>query len=98
MKSREEDIAVEKLSLLPDRYYIILNKSDEDSFSLTAYDTTGSYDKNEIPCAAAIAQEGILEMMDMDLPTIIKLGMLRIKNSDLQLNDNVIKVDFGRKQ
>ena len=31
---------VEKASLLPNRYYLILNYEDEDSFSMTAYDTT----------------------------------------------------------
>ena len=55
--SKEKDI--EKLTLLPDRYYIILTKVDEETFTLTAYDTTGSYKEGEMPCSAAIAQEGL---------------------------------------
>ena len=54
--SKEKDI--EKLTLLPDRYYIILTKVDEETFTLTAYDTTGSYKEGEMPSSAAIAQEG----------------------------------------
>jgi hypothetical protein len=98
MKDKESQIQVEKMTLLPDRYYIILNKVDEDSFTLTAYDTTGIHDDKN-PCSAAIAQEGILEMVDMDLNTVLKLGLVRIKNRDIvPIEDNVIKVDFGKKQ
>ena len=56
MSDEEKERQVEKLTLLPDRYYIILNKVDEDSFTLTAYDTTGIHDDKN-PCSAAIAQE-----------------------------------------
>jgi len=98
MKDKESQIQVEKMTLLPDRYYIILNKVDEDSFTLTAYDTTGIHDDKN-PCSAAIAQEGLLEMVDMDLNTVLKLGLVRIKNRDIvPIEDNVIKVDFGKKQ
>ena len=98
MNDKESQIQVEKMTLLPDRYYIILNKVDEDSFTLTAYDTTGIHDDKN-PCSAAIAQEGILEMVDMDLNTVLKLGLVRIKNRDIvPIEDNVIKVDFGKKQ
>ena len=98
MKDEETERQVEKLTLLPDRYYIILNKVDEDSFTLTAYDTTGVHDDKN-PCSAAIAQEGILEMVDIDLNMILKMGMVRIKNREFApVEDNVIKVDCGKKQ
>jgi hypothetical protein len=98
MSDEEKERQIEKLTLLPDRYYIILNKVDEDSFTLTAYDTTGIHDDKN-PCSAAIAQEGLLEMVDIDLNMILKMGLVRIKNRDLvPMEDNVIKVDFGRKQ
>ena len=80
MSDKEKEI--EKLTLLKDRYYIILHKMDDDTFTLTAYDTTSSYKEGELPCAAAIAQEGILEMMEIDLGAILKLGLVRIKNKD----------------
>ena len=56
MSDEEKEREIEKLTLLPDRYYIILNKVDEESFTLTAYDTTGVYDTKN-PCSAAVAQE-----------------------------------------
>ena len=97
MSDKEKEI--EKLTLLKDRYYIILHKMDDDTFTLTAYDTTSSYKEGELPCAAAIAQEGILEMMEIDLGSILKLWLVRIKNKDyIPAEDNVIKVDFGAKQ
>ena len=98
MSDQDKERQIEKLTLLPDRYYIILNKVDDDSFTLTAYDTTGVHDDKN-PCSAAIAQEGILEMVDMDLNTILKMGLVRIKNREfVPVEDNVIKVDFGAKQ
>ena len=98
MSDGEKERQILKLTLLPDRYYIILNKVDEDSFTLTAYDTTGVHDDKN-PCSAAIAQEGILEMVDIDLNMILKMGMVRIKNREFApVEDNVIKVDFGKKQ
>jgi len=98
MSDEEKEREIEKLTLLPDRYYIILNKVDDDSFTLTAYDTTGIHDDKN-PCSAAIAQEGLLEMVDMDLNTVLKLGLVRIKNRDVMpFEDNVIKVDFGKTQ
>jgi hypothetical protein len=52
-----------------------------------------------MPCSAAIAQEGLLELMDIDLSSVLKMGALRIKNRDfIPPEDNVIKVDFGVKQ
>ena len=73
MSDEEKEREIEKLTLLPDRYYIILNKVDEESFTLTAYDTTGVYDTKN-PCSAAVAQEGILEMIDRDLTTVLRVG------------------------
>ena len=98
MSDGDKERQIEKLTLLPDRYYIILNKVDEDSFTLTAYDTTGVHDDKN-PCSAAIAQEGILEMVDIDLNMILKMGLIRIKNREvIPTEDNVIKVDFGKPQ
>ena len=47
MSDKEKEI--EKLTLLKDRYYIILHKMDDDTFTLTAYDTTSSYKRGELP-------------------------------------------------
>ena len=34
------EMQMEKASLLQDKFYLILSNSDEDSFNMTAYDTT----------------------------------------------------------
>ena len=104
---------IEKHTLLPDRYYIILTKVNEEEFTMTAYDTTGVVD-HENPCSAAVAQEGMLELLDMDFKRILRAGISRIeyrkaldrddrfskdvKDQAMQKLDNVVKVNFGKKQ
>ena len=104
---------IEKHTLLPDRYYIILTKVNEEEFNMTAYDTTGIVDY-ENPCSAAVAQEGMLELLDMDFKRILRAGISRIeyrkaldkddrfpedmKDKAMQKLDNVVKVNFGEKQ
>ena len=104
---------IEKHTLLPDRYYIILTKINEEEFTLTAYDTTGVVD-HENPWSAAVAQEGMLELLDMDFKRILRAGISRIeyrkaldrddrfskdvKDQAMQKLDNVVKVNFGKKQ
>ena len=104
---------IEKHTLLPDRYYVILTKVNQEEFTLTAYDTTGKFDDKN-PCSAAVAQEGILELFDVDFKTILEAGIARIeyrksidederfsdelKDKAIKTLDNVVKLDFGRKQ
>ena len=46
-----DDSSIEKsmelISLLPDRYYIILRPSGDNEFTLSAYDTTGKKYEND---------------------------------------------------
>ena len=58
MSDKEKEI--EKLTLLKDRYYIILHKMDDDTFTLTAYDTT---DYKEVKPCLCNSTGRILEMM-----------------------------------
>ena len=98
-KMKDDKKAIERFTLLPNRYYIILEKVDEEQFTLSAYDTTKSHNPDGVPCAASVVQEGLLEIMDIDLSSVLKMGALRIKNRDfIPPEDNVIKVDFGAKQ
>ena len=69
---------IEKHTLLPDRYYVILTKVSQEEFTLTAYDTTGKFDDKN-PGSAAVAQEGILELFDVDFKTILEAGIARIE-------------------
>jgi hypothetical protein len=117
----EEDdltVAMERMSLLPDRYYIILSPEErpdggEGTFRLTAYDTTSkTYEKDEDFDAAMIMQEGVLsaireraeDLYDMGVASI-KFKILAeemLKHEDIPLpesvGENVVKVDFGKKQ
>ena len=70
---------VEKASLLPNRYYLILNYEDEDSFSMTAYDTTKGnvIDMENVP-AGMVILSGMIEMMENDFDRVWDAGMARL--------------------
>ena len=70
---------MERASLLPDRYYLILNYEDEDSFSMTAYDTTQGdvVDLESVP-AGMVILSGIIEMMENDFDRVWDAGMARL--------------------
>mgnify|MGYP003131679505 CR=1 FL=1 len=108
---------LEKASLLPNRYYIILKQgSQPDSFSVMAYDTNDGkeYTIKDIPAAMAV-QHGLLSCLREDVHELFDRGIAEIafkdvaestllsleNGEDLPLignSDNVIKVDFGKKQ
>jgi len=104
---------VEIMSLLPDRYYIILKPLDKENFTLTAYDTTDkTYENEEDFNPAMIIQEGVMEIIREDLEDVYDKGAASIKFKQTaesmveeveeelkgQFGNNVIKVDFGKKQ
>ena len=107
-KMSDDKKTIERFTLLPNRYYIILEKVDEELFTLSAYDTNKVDNPDAEPCAAAVAQEGLLEMLDTQFDHVVGLGVARIetkKGLERQgevkgqiLKDNVVKVDFGDKQ
>ena len=70
---------VERASLLPNRYYLILNYEDEDSFSMTAYDTTkgNTVDLESVP-AGMVILSGIIEMMENDFDRVWDAGIARL--------------------
>ena len=104
---------VEIMSLLPDRYYIILKPLDGENFTLTAYDTTDkTYEDDSDYNPAMVIQEGVMETIRENLDDVYDRGAASIKfkiaaenmieevEEDLksQFDNNVIKVDFGKKQ
>ena len=104
---------VEMMSLLADRYYIILKPIDGENFILTAYDTTDkTYDDDSDYNPAMIIQEGIMEAVREDLEDVYDKGAASIQfkiaaeamieevEEDLkhQHYDNVVRVNFGKKQ
>ncbi|MAL44370.1 hypothetical protein [Hyphomonas sp.] len=107
MDELEMQATMEKMSLLPDRYYIILTPSGEGEFRLTAYDTTDNeYETDEDFNAAFIVQEGVLAMIREKTDEIFTEGVHAIQGQLLDedktpiesISENVVKVDFGKKQ
>lgn len=70
---------MEQASLLPERYYLILNHTDEDSFSMTAYDTTTGevVDVENVP-AGMVALNGMIELLENDFERVWDAGMARL--------------------
>jgi hypothetical protein len=112
----------EKASLLPERWYIILSRVNDETFNMTAYDTTTILEEEEdddYMDAGFVAQQGLMELLQNDFDRVMKAGMARIAFYDvaesimedikdeidnidepriLSKEENVVKVDFGKKQ
>jgi len=73
--SDDTERQLEVASLLSERYYLILNNNDSDSFSMTAYDTTTPTD-SEIP-AGMVVLSGIIELMENNFDAIWDAGVAR---------------------
>ena len=98
----------EKLSLLPDRFYLVLRPVEDNTggFDMMAYDTTNP--KKPISPAYYILK-GIMEMMDTDLDRLISIGQMAVmdKMVDIErkgetlrtedLSDDITKVNLGKK-
>lgn len=69
---------MEVATLMPDRYYLILNEEDEDSFSMSAYDTTKELGDNEEIPAGLVVLNGIIEMLENDFETLWAAGTGRL--------------------
>ena len=71
---------VEIMSLLPDRYYIILKPLDGENFTLTAYDTTDkTYEDDSDYNPAMVIQEGVMETIRENLDDVYDRGAASIK-------------------
>jgi hypothetical protein len=71
---------VEMMSLLPDRYYIILRSTAENEFTLSAYDTTNkTYETDEDFDSAMVIQEGVLDMVRMHTEELFDRGVASIE-------------------
>ena len=107
----------ENASLLPERWYIIMSRVDDETFNMTDYDTTTVIEDNndDFMDAGCVAQQGLMELLQNDFDRVMKAGMARIAFYDmadsimeevdsadkprvLSKEENVVKVDFGKKQ
>lgn len=77
--SEDLEREMEKASLLKNRFYLILNNTDTDSFSMTAYDTTepDTVDLEDVP-AGMVILSGMIEMLENDFERVWDAGMARI--------------------
>lgn len=77
--SEDLEREMEKASLLKNRFYLILNNTDTDSFSMTAYDTTepDTVDLGDVP-AGMVILSGMIEMLENDFERVWDAGMARI--------------------
>jgi len=90
---------LEKASLLPDRWYIIM-KEAEDGFTISAYDTMQSEEYQEM---GSVIMSGIIDILHNDFDTIFDAGVKAMKSQEDEIvikaeGDNIVKVDFGRQQ
>jgi len=67
----------EKASLMPNRWYIILRKIDEESFQVSAYDTTTD-DDEEFYEAGTIVTNGMMELLESDFDRVMEAGLARL--------------------
>jgi len=99
---------VEKLSLLPDRMYLII-KPEEGTigFSTVAYDTT---DPNKQIHPSFFVLRGLMEMMDTDIDRLVNLGQMSVMDKMVELENkgepvtaedlgfgDIEKVNMGKK-
>ena len=107
-----DDSELEKASLLPDRWFIIMRKMDDESFSVSAYDTT-TEDDEEFYEAGTVVVNGIMELMESDFDVVTAAGLARLAHGHVkealeevtgkrevtrEEGTNVIKVNFGKVQ
>tara|TARA_S200002703_G_scaffold65480_1_gene56530 strand:+ start:467 stop:823 length:357 start_codon:yes stop_codon:yes gene_type:complete len=84
-----DDKDYEITSLLPDRWYVILKRTEEDSFTMSAYDTTPMPDDNDdFMDAGFVAQQGIIELLENDFDRLIQAGLARI--SFLEMKETIM--------
>ena len=100
------EMETEKLSLLPDRLYLILKPTiDNQGFDVTAYDTTDP--KKPIPSAFFVLK-GLMDIIDTDLDGLVQRGQMSVMDKMVHLeskggeitsemlSDNIEKVKIGK--
>ena len=96
----------EKLSLLPDRFYLILKPKGDGSFDVVAYDTT---DPSRPVDSTFYVLKGLMETLEIDLDKLVQLGQMAIMDKVIELQSNgetpttdlleadIEQVDMGKK-
>ena len=96
----------EKLSLLQDRFYLILKPKGDGSFDVVAYDTT---DPSKPVDSTFYVLKGLMETLEIDLDRLVQLGQMAIMDKVIELQSNgetpttdlleadIEQVDMGKK-
>ena len=64
------DMEIEKASLLPDRWYIIMRSDDEGNFFMSAYDTNEESEYNEYLETGEVVLNGLMELVENDFERV----------------------------
>ena len=77
--SMDEEREIEKASLLPGRYYIVMRADEENNFHITAYDTTDEQleDRQYLETGEVILN-GLMELVENDFDRVGHAGLARI--------------------
>ena len=77
MSVTESDM--EKASLLPGRWYVVMRADEENNFYINAYDTTEEYDENsDYIETGEILLNGMMELIESDFDRVVAAGLARI--------------------
>ena len=100
------ELETEKMSLLPNKFYLVMTPSvDGQAFDVTAYDTTDP--KKPIPSAFFVLK-GLMDIIDTDLDGVVQKGQMAVMDKMVQLeskegeitsemlSDNIEKVKIGK--
>ena len=84
----------EKLSLLPNRMYLVFYPQDDgESFSVAAYDTTPS-EKDVHPTFFVL--KGLMAMLETDMDRMIDMEKVGEKPTSEDLTEDIEKIKFGK--
>lgn len=85
MDDTELQGALERASLLQDRWYLVFRKGeDDDHLMMTAYDTTEEDEDDEYIPAGAIVLTGLVELMETDFDRVMSAGLARLEFEAVQ--------------
>lgn len=77
--SIDEEREIEKASLLPGRYYIVMRADEENNFHITAYDTTDEeFEDRQYLETGEVILNGLMELVENDFERVGHAGLARI--------------------
>ena len=100
------ELETEKMSLLPNKVYLVMTPSEDgQAFDVTAQDTTDP--KKPIPSAFFVLK-GLMDIIDTDLDGVVQKGQMAVMDKMVELeakgqdvtsdmiSDNIEKIKIGK--